>query len=283
MEDNAMLRIVTDTASDITIDQARDMNIDVVSLEITFEDGPAPQRTEEDFQRFYERLEACDKLPVTSRTPPEEYLKIFEEAKQNGDEVLVITLSSGLSGTVDSARMAKEIADYDRIEVVDSQQAILTQRMLVELAVDMREEGYQLQEIAQRVKEMRDQVVVCGVVGTLKYLQKGGRIPASLATLGTLLHIKPVIVLEDKILKQLGKARGHDAGVAMLYKRMEQDDFNKAYPVYFGYTSNRELTEKFMQQTKERYGLTKTRLYPIGGVIGTHCGTDCVAVAYVKK
>jgi len=278
-----MLRIVTDTASDITIDQAKDMNIEVVSLDITFEDGPAPQRTEEDFRRFYERLETCDKLPVTSRTPPEEYLKIFQQAKEQGDEVLVLTLSSGLSGTVDSARMAKQIADYDKIEVVDSWQAILTQRMLVEHAVKLREDGYQLHEIVERVKAMRDQVVVCGVVDTLKYLQKGGRIPASLATLGTLLRIKPVIVLEDKILKQLGKARGHDAGEAMLYKRMEQDGFNKAYPVYFGYTSDRELAEKFMQQTKERYGLMQTRLFPVGGVIGTHCGTRCVAVAYVKQ
>jgi len=278
-----MLRIITDTASDITVEQARDMNVDIASLEITFEDGPAPQNTEEDFQRFYERLETCEKLPVTSRTAPEEYLKVFQQAKAAGDDVLVITLSSGLSGTLDSAKMAKEIADYDRIEIVDSRQAILTQRMLVEHAVKLREDGYELKEIAQRVKDMRDQVVVCGVVDTLKYLQKGGRIPASLAALGTLLRIKPVIVLEDKILKQLGKARGHDAGVAMLYKRMEADGFNKAYPVYFGYTSDREMGEKFMQKTKERYGLTQTRLFPVGGVIGTHCGTNCVAVAYVKR
>ena len=278
-----MLRIVTDAASDITVDQARDMNVELVSLDITFEDGPAPQRTEEDFQRFYERLKTCEKLPVTSRTPPEEYLRIFEDARAKGDDVLVITLSSGLSGTVDSARMARQIAGYDRIEVVDSQQAILTQRMLVEYACHLREEGYSLQDAAERVKEMRGQLVVCGVVGTLKYLQKGGRIPASLAAVGTLLRIKPVIVLEDKILKTLGKARGHEAGEAMLYKRMEEDGFNKAYPVYFGYTSNRELAERFMQQTRERYGLTQTRLYPVGGVIGTHCGTDCVAVAYVKR
>lgn len=278
-----MLRIVTDTASDITVDQARNMNIDVVSLDITFEDGPAPQRTEEDFRRFYQRLEACDKLPVTSRTPPEEYLNLFQDAREKGDEVLVITLSGGLSGTVDSARMAKQIADYDKIEVVDSHQAILTQRMLVEQAVKLREEGYQLQEIVQRIKNMRDQVVVCGVVDTLKYLQKGGRIPASLGTLGTLLRIKPVIILQDRVLKQLGKARGHDAGEEMLYKHMEQDGINKAYPVYFGYTSDRELAERFMQRTRERFGLTQTRLFPIGGVIGTHCGTRCVAVAYVKR
>ncbi len=278
-----MLRIVTDTASDITVEQARNMNIDVVSLDITFEDGPAPQRTEEDFRRFYQRLEACDKLPVTSRTPPEEYLNLFQDAREKGDEMLVITLSGGLSGTVDSARMAKQIADYDKIEVVDSHQAILTQRMLVEQAVKLREEGYQLQEIVQRIKNTRDQVVVCGVVDTLKYLQKGGRIPASLGTLGTLLRIKPVIILQDRVLKQLGKARGHDAGEEMLYKHMEQDGINKAYPVYFGYTSDPELAERFMQRTRERFGLTQTRLFPIGGVIGTHCGTRCVAVAYVKR
>lgn len=278
-----MLRIITDTASDITVEQARNMNIDVVSLDITFEDGPAPQRTEEDFRRFYQRLEACGKLPVTSRTPPEEYLNLFQDAREKGDEVLVITLSGGLSGTVDSARMAKQIADYDKIEVVDSHQAILTQRMLVEQAVKLREEGYQLQEIVQRIKNTRDQVVVCGVVDTLKYLQKGGRIPASLGTLGTLLRIKPVIILQDRVLKQLGKARGHDAGEEMLYKHMEQDGINKAYPVYFGYTSDPELAERFMQRTRERFGLTQTRLFPIGGVIGTHCGTRCVAVAYVKR
>lgn len=278
-----MLRIVTDTASDITVDQARNMNIGVVSLDITFEDGPAPQRTEEDFRRFYQRLEACDRLPVTSRTPPEEYLNLFQDAREKGDEVLVITLSGGLSGTVDSARMAKQIADYDKIEVLDSHQAILTQRMLVEQAVKLREEGYQLQEIVQRIKNTRDQVVVCGVVDTLKYLQKGGRIPASLGTLGTLLRIKPVIILQDRVLKQLGKARGHDAGEEMLYKHMEQDGINKAYPVYFGYTSDRELAERFMQRTRERFGLTQTRLFPIGGVIGTHCGTRCVAVSYVKR
>ena len=204
-----MLRIVTDTASDITVDQARNMNIDVVSLDITFEDGPAPQRTEEDFRRFYQRLEACDRLPVTSRTPPEEYLNLFQDAREKGDDVLVITLSGGLSGTVDSARMAKQIADYDKIEVVDSHQAILTQRMLVEQAVKLREEGYQLQEIVQRIKNTRDQVVVCGVVDTLKYLQKGGRIGKVTATAGMLLQIKPILAFApDGQLTSVAKVRG---------------------------------------------------------------------------
>lgn len=278
-----MLRIVTDTASDITLKQAQEMNVDLVPLEILFEDGPCPQETEDDFRIFYEKLEKCRNLPVTSRPSPESYLKIFQEAKSSGDEVLVLSVSSGLSGTMESAVLAKNMAEYEPIYVVDTHQAILTQRMLVEYAVRLRDEEYSAREIAQKIEHMRDHMVVCGVVDTLKYLQKGGRIPASLARIGTLLNLKPVIILKDQTLKQLGKARGRASGMDMLFKHMEEDGVNKAYPCYFGYTSSRELGQKLMEAAQERYGLLQARLYPIGGVIGTHCGTNCMAVAYVKK
>lgn len=278
------MKIITDTASDITREQAKEMNVDLIPLEILFEDGACAQETEADFQRFYERLETCQNLPVTSRPSPESYLQLFEEAKAKGEEALVLTISGGLSGTVESALLAQKLAEYENVYVVDTHQAILTQRMLVEYAVHLREEGYCAREIAEKVEHMRDHMVVCGVVDTLKFLRKGGRIPASLAHLGTLLHLKPVIVLEGRKLRQLGKARGRSAGIAMLFKRMEEDGINWAYPCYFGYTSNRSLGEKLMQEARERYSqMLQSRLFPIGGVIGTHCGTNCMAVAYVKR
>ena len=277
-----MLRIVTDTASDITLEQAAGMGVDMVPLVITFEDGVCPQETEADFMTFYERLQRCQELPVTSRPSPHSYLKIFQDAKAKGEEVVVLCVSSGLSGTMESAFTARQMADYEPIYIVDTRQAILTQRMLVELAVQMREDGHTAQAIVKKVEEMRDRVVVCGVVGTLKYLRKGGRIPASLAVVGAMLNIKPVIVLEDGILKTLGKARGHSSGIAMLHKRMEEDGFNRAYPLFFGYTSDRSLAEKAMIDFCERYHVDHKRLHAIGGIIGTHCGTDCVAVAYFK-
>lgn len=277
-----MIRIITDTASDITFQQAENMNIELVELPITFADGLCPQKTEEDFVTFYNRLMNCEQLPITSRPSPEIYLEMFKRAEEDQDDVLVLTLSSGLSGTYESALIAQKLVGYSRVHVVDTHQAILTQRMLVEHAVCLREEGYDVEAIAQRITEIRDQVVVCGVVDTLKYLRMGGRIPASLAMLGKVLHIKPVIILQDTTLKTLGKARSYQAGVNMLYKQLEADGYNKAYPLYFGYTSNRELGERFMKDTKERYGLTSSSLHPIGGIIGTHCGTDCVAVAYMK-
>ena len=129
---------------------------------------------------------------------------------------------------------------------------------------------------------MRDRVVVCGVVDTLVYLRKGGRIPASLAVIGEALQIKPVIVLEDKILKTIGKVRGRKHGVNLLYKRMEQDCFVRTSPVYFGFTSDRSIVEEFMRETMNRYHLKDGSIYPVGGIIGAHCGTNCIAVAYIK-
>ena len=277
-----MIRIVTDSASDITRSQAAELNIHVVQLEITFEDGACPHETEEDIERFYERLIACKNLPTTSRPSPEAYMRIIEEAKAAGDDVLILTLSSGLSGTYESAVQAKEMAEYDRVRVVDTHQAILTQRILVEEAVRLRGEGHSLNAIADAIEAMRDRVVVCGVVDTLVYLRKGGRIPASLAVIGEALHIKPVIVLEDKILKTMGKVRGRKHGVNLLYKRMEEDNFDRNHTVYFGYTSDKAIVEDFARETIARYGLTDTRMHAVGGIIGTHCGTSCIAVAYIK-
>lgn len=281
--EKTMLRIITDSASDITAIEAREMGIDVIPLEITFDDGPCPQRSEEDFAVFYERLKTCENLPVTSRPAPQSYLDLYLDAKQKQDEVLVLTVSSGLSGTIETAHVAQRLAKYDAVWIVDTHQAILTQRMLVEEAVRMRDSGATAAQIASHIEKIRDEVVVCGVVGTLKYLQKGGRVPASLALLGQLINIKPVIVLEEKVLKPLGKARGYAAGISMLHKRIEEDDFDSDRPVLFGFTSDRALGEQLMQKTAERYHLNHSTLYPIGGIIGTHCGTDCMAIAYFKK
>lgn len=277
-----MLRIVTDTASDITLSQARDMNIDLVPISIEFDDGPFVQEEESDFERFYEKLQSCSHLPSTGRPSPELYLRIFLDAKEKGDEVLVLTLSSGLSSTIESAQIARDAAEYPPVYIVDTRQAILTQRMLVECAVRMREEGYDTAEIIRKIEEMREKVVVCGLLDTVKYLQKGGRIPAGVARLSALLNIKPVIILRDAVLQPLGRARGSKAAQALLLSELERNGINRAYPCYFGYTSARDIAYDFMQKAKARFDLHQTHLFPVGGIIGAHCGTRCIAVAYVK-
>lgn len=217
------MMIITDSAFDITEKEAEEMDIRLVWLKTKFSDGDFPMKTEEDFCRFFDKLAEEKDLPMTSQPSPEEYLEFFEEAKSKEEEVLVLTLSSGLSGTV------------------------------------------------------------CGMLDTLTYLRKGGRIPAALAVVGNMLHIKPVIKQKDKTLTMLGKARGRSGGMKYLWKEFESYDIDREEPVYFGYTSDREIGEKFMMDTVEKYGLKNYKLYPVGGIIGTHVGPACVAISFVKK
>ena len=278
-----MIQIVTDSASDITLKQAEEMNVQIVPLTILFEDGVCPQETDEDFQIFYEKLIKENGLPKTSQPTPNKYLEIFRLAKEVGDEVLVITLSGGLSGTVQSAKLAKDLAGYERIEIIDSKQAILTQRMLVEYAVKLRDEGKTLDEITALVLKQREKLTVFGILDTLTYLKKGGRIPASMALLGNLLRIKPVIILKNSVLEQLGKARGRRDGLKMLCTQMEEAEIDLDFPVYFGYTLDPEPTKQFQMEMEQKFQLKNTKLYPVGGVIGTHVGPNCVAVAFAVK
>ena len=277
------MMIITDSASDITEKEAEEMDIRLVWLKTKFSDGDFPMKTEEDFCRFFDKLAEEKDLPMTSQPSPEEYLEFFEEAKSKEEEVVVLTLSSGLSGTVNAANLAKQMSEYDKIWIIDSEQAIITQRFLVQKAVELRKEGKTTEDIVEILEELKKRVTVCGMLDTLTYLRKGGRIPAALAVVGNMLHIKPVIELKNKTLTMLGKARGRSGGMKYLWKEFESYDIDREEPVYFGYTSDREIGEKFMMDTVEKYGLKNYKLYPVGGIIGTHVGPACVAISFVKK
>lgn len=278
-----MLRIITDSASDILWDESRKLNIDIVPLSITFEDGPCPQEKYEDYHEFYRRLEVCDKLPVTSQPAPAKFLELFKKYQDIGDPILVITMSSGISGTISAAQTAKEMIDYDQITIFDSQQAILSQRMLVNYAVQLRDEGKNVEEIVEKLDIAKDKITIIGLLDTLTYLKKGGRIPKSIANIGDALKIKPIIILEDGVLKSLKKKRGRKAGISALLEVYDERKAEGDYPVYFGYTSNRKLGKEFKKIASTKYQLQRTNLFPVGGIIGTHCGTNCIAICFINN
>ena len=280
-----MIQIITDSASDITLRQAQELNVHIVPVHIQFPDGPCPQETDEDLAAFYDRLIRAEELPTTSQPTPNEYLRLFEAAESAGDDVLVLTLSGGLSGTVGAARIAADLSGYERIRVVDTRLAISAQRILTEYAVKLRDGGMAIDDMVTELEAFLPRITVYGVIDTLTYLRKGGRIPASLSVLGNALRIKPVIILEDGILKTIGKGLGHGGGKKLLWQRFEENTPDPAFPMYFIYTSDREMGRKFMEETVEKYGLQdfRTELIPIGGVIGTHLGTCGVGVSYVTK
>ena len=195
-------------------------------------------KTEEDFCRFFDKLAEEKDLPMTSQPSPEEYLEFFEEAKSKDEEVLVLTLSSGLSGTINAANLAKQMSEYDKIWIIDSEQAIITQRFLVQKAVELRKEGKTTEDIVEILEDLKKRVTCLRNAGYAYSSQKGRTYPpAALAVVGNMLHIKPVIELKDRTLTMLGKARGRSGGTKYLWKEFESYDIDREEPVYFGYTS----------------------------------------------
>jgi len=279
-----MLRIITDTGGDVTYLGAPEIGMEAVELAVQFEEFPYDYRNDTDFTVFYETLEKSKKLPTTSQPTPAQYLDIFEDAKEKGDEVLVLTISAGISGTYQSAMIAQEMSDYDRISVVDSRHATVSQRMLADHAVTLRDAGKSRAEIVAELEELREQVVLLVLLPTLKFLQKGGRVPMATAVLGEMLNMKPFVTMQDGKVTPIGKARGLDAGKRALCDQFAADGHDPAYPVYFGYTYNRETGETFRQETCAKYGLAAdSPLCSVGGVIGTYGGPNCIAIAYKKK
>lgn len=277
------MRIVTDSASDILFDEAIELDIDVVDIEITFEDGPHPQKELIDFEKFYERLEKADLLPTTSQPSPKSYLEIFEKAKEIQEEVLVITLSKGLSGTYNCAMMVRDMFDDNEfIHVFDSAQAVLSQRLLVNKAVELRDQGQSVSEIIAQLKELNSRIRIYAGIDTLLYLKKGGRVPSSIATIGNLLKIKPILVMKEGVLHSHSQARGKKSMKQTLLNLVNETEVDENYPILIGYTGNqqdKEVAQEFMSNLHQE----NTILYPVGGVIGCHLGPRGLLVCFVEK
>jgi len=278
-----MIRIVSDSGSDITYVEAEKMGIEIVELDVTFDEFPYDLHNDLDFGVFYENLTKAKNLPRTSQVNPSQYLELFNEAKEKGEEILVVTLSGGLSGTHSSAMIALEECGYDGITVVDSRHATITQRMLVDTAIRLRNEGKSRSEIEKTLVGLQNRIGFACLVDTMTYLKKGGRIPPAMALIGQALKIKPVIGIQDGKASPIDRVRGLQAGMNSIWTAFEKDGYIEDSVVYFGYTGNRERGLSFMEETKAKYGIKNCVLYPVGSVIGTHIGPNAIAMGYYKK
>jgi len=277
-----MLRIVTDTGSDITYLSAKERGMEIVELDIRFEEFPYDHRSDTDFSVFYENLAKAKELPKTSQVTPAQYLDIYNDAREKGDEVLVVTLAGGMSGTYSSATMAKEECGYDGVTVIDSYHAITSQRQITEYAVKLRDEGKSRQEIEKELLELREQIVMIAGLDTLTYLKKGGRVPPAMALIGNALNLKPVVILKQGVITPLAKVRGHSSVKRAILEQFEKDGYDESWPVGFGHTNNPERGQAFMEEAKQKYGIKNCELYPVGGVIGTHAGPGGIVITYKK-
>lgn len=279
-----MIKIVTDSTSDIDLEYAKEKDIEVIPLKVIIDGKEYKDRIDLQPQQFYQLLTSSNVLPTTSQPSPQDFLTIYEKAKKDHDSVLVITLSSEVSGTYQSACIAKELAEYDDICVLDSYNATQGLRIIVEKAIALRAEGKDVKDIYHYLEDYKHRVHIFAYVDTLEYFYKGGRLSKTSATMGTLLKFKPVVGLKDGKLVLFTKARGMQKSTQKLIDLIHQTgeiDMNE--PICIGYTGNDENLDKFEDQLRQALGFQDVLYGFVGPVIGTHAGPGARLIAYVHK
>ena len=277
------VRIIVDSSTNVS-EKYRE-KIQSVPLTVRFGDKEYLDGVEISKHQFYEMLVESDVLPTTSQATPAAFADCFEAIASAGDSAVVITLSSKLSGTYQSAVLAAE--DYPNIYVVDSQSVAIGTGVLAQYAVELAQQGMGAEEIAQVLTQQREEVCVVALLDTLEYLKKGGRISKTVAFAGGMLNIKPVVTIQDGAVALIGKARGSRNGNNLLVEKIREAggvDFER--PVLLGYTGlSSALLEKYVDDSKALWAdhVDKLDGCLLCSVIGTHAGPGAVAVAFFRK
>lgn len=275
------VKIVTDTLSDITSDLAGELGITVVPLYVRFGEEIYRDRVEITSEEFYRRLVSESVLPSTTQPTPNDFIQVYDALAKETDEILVIVVSSKLSGTYQSATQAKEMVQGKcRIEVVDSLSVAMGMGLIVIAAVNAVKAGANLDEAADLVRRAVSRSHLIAYFDTLKYLAKGGRIGKASGLLGSLLSVKPILTIRDGEMAPLTRVRSLSAGLDYLYS------YAAGFSNIEGMAVEHATTPDDADQLVERLGeiYPKERIYRsvISPVIGTYSGPNALALTVLE-
>ena len=277
------IRIITDSTTEFTQEEAKKLNIEIVPLKSLFGNEVYLDGIDLSPAEFYEKLEAADKLPTTSQPAPHEFEQVFREAQANGDQIIAICIASVLSGTWQSACIAKENCGGD-IWVIDSEVATITLQILVRLAISLRDSGKTAEEIVSIIEKEKKTLCLLAAIDTLEYLNKGGRLSKAQTIMGGMLNIKPIVTLDEGHIKVMGKCRGIKNAYKKIFDYVNDVggiDYSKPFAI--GYTGNRDRFNDFEEVCKNHLGKHKPIIGSIGSVVGTHAGPGAVAITFFKS
>ena len=279
------VKFIIDSASDVLPSECKKLPVIHVPLTVRFGDKEFADAVDLTHKKFYKMLTSGkEEHPTTSQVTPAAWEEVMEEVVNNGDTAVVITLSSKLSGTYQSACIAA--GEFEgKVFVVDSMTATIGERLLLQYGIRLANEGFDAATIAQRLDEIKDKVRIYARLDTLEYLKKGGRISAATAVVGTMLNIKPIIAVDNGVVENVGKARGPKAADKQLRELVAKSggiDFSK--PMCAAYSGNEDDNLKtFLAESSEMLCGTEAPIATVGCVIGTHVGPGAVALAYFQN
>ena len=276
------VKFIIDSAADVLPGECKKLGAVHVPLTVRFGDKEFADGADLSPKKFYKMLTSGKEAhPTTSQVTPAAWAAAMEEVVSAGDTAVVITISSKLSGTYQSACIAA--ADFEgKVFVVDSMTATIGQRLLLQYGIELVNEGLDAATVAARLDAVKDRVRIYARLDTLEYLKKGGRIGSATAVVGTMLNIKPIISVQDGVVENVGKARGPKAADKQLRDLIAKSggiDFSK--PMHAAYSGLEDDNLKtFLADSTDILCGTEAPIAVVGCVIGAHIGPGAVAMAY---
>ena len=282
------IKIIVDSTTDLT--NSTRNRVTVVPLTVCFGADEYIDGVNLTHKEFYEKLIESDTLPTTSQATPSAFMKALDDVLEQGDSAVIITLSSKLSGTYQSAVIAA--SDYENVYVVDSSSVAIGTSILTEFALQCLEEGMSAAEIVETLEKKKEDVCLIAMLDTLEYLKKGGRVTPAAAMIGTVLNIKPVLTIQGEKLDAFEKARGVKQAKKAMIKAMKKD-MDKRFAkeraagimgLHIAYTANdKEVIDGWIAEVKEAFPDFEVDAHPLSLSVACHIGPGALALACCKK
>lgn len=283
--------IITDSTVDLPRDLTNELSVEVVPLKFNI-DGEErydyPYTENMDIKEFYDNLRE-GKVSSTSQVNPNEFINVFSRYLGDGKDILYIAFSSGLSGTFASAKIASEELKNKyperNIKIVDSLCASMGEGLIVYLAANMKKEGKTISELENWLNNNRLSVCHWFTVDDLNHLKRGGRISSIGAFLGSMLHIKPILHVDDSgLLKLVTKVRGRQRSLEFLASKIDDLGIDvKGQTIFISHGDCLEDAEKLKNIIEKKFEVKELKINTIGTVIGSHAGPGTVALFFIGK
>lgn len=280
-KEKIMVRIITDSLSDITLERGKELGIDIMCLNVRFGDEEYVCGKEMSNEQFYEKLATSPNPPSSSAVNPAAFTEIFNKYLDAGDEIVAVMFSSSMSATYQNAVIAAEEINSPKLHVIDTQTGLNGEGLLVEYAVKLRDEGKSADEIEKAIRDILPKIRVYLVVDTMEYLKRGGRISASKALVGQLFHVHPVMQILPDGARPIDKVKGKKSSSAWLVNKLVAEPASTDFPIVIEHSNAVDRADA-LQSDIVAAGITNDfTTNCIGPIIGTHAGPNCLSIGYV--
>lgn len=277
------IKIICESMSDLPDNLQQEYDVELLPINIVFDGKEYESGVDISTNDFYKMLRNSKSMPTTSQITYANFKEIFEGYLKEDNIVLYMSGSSAASGTYQSATLAKNDIESDDIYVFDTFSISIGGGILVQKAAEMVKQGHNIDYIINKLEEYKNKVHVFFSVDTLDYLQKGGRISSTKATIGTLLNIKPILNIEDGLVKQKGQVRGTKKIMPALIENIKSvvdGDFSNK-DVYVGYGDDLSIKDELVEKVKEELSPRNVYTFQIGSCVASHSGPNVFGIACI--